>query len=255
VTNCPYPASARSKSFHCKHDGDLQREYGPQLTCDVYWTQFWAQDGACAICRTPWPGVPGEPTGGIWRLSTDHHHATGQDGPFRGLLCGPCNRLLTWELEREIARRDSAAPFRWTDHDGKPTVITAELIAYVREPPAAGLRIWVTKKERPARSAGAAKPGPRKLEGPSIREKLRPHPDPCGPDCWRTQRRPPEPSPVVPVVVEEQTVASPRWAVIAAGGLLCAGGLAATVLAVIIIVKLLPGLLLLAATGLLALRR
>ena len=267
MTNCPYPASTRSRSSHCKHDSDLQREYGPQLTCDVYWTQFWAQDGACAICHEPWPGVPGEPTGGLWRLSTDHEHAAGTDGPFRGLLCGPCNRLLTWELEREIARRDSVAPFRWTDHDGRPVVVTAELVAYVRDPPAAELGIWITKKARPPR-----KDHPPKKTGDTTVSPYRAHLrvvlnprgwPPCPVGC--TYEHPAPGRPRVPVVrppvdlgPEPEPVDVVYVQPLVTRLLLVAGGTLGAVVAGAIIWALLPVIataVVLAVTGLLALRR
>lgn len=41
------------------------------------------QGGLCAGCRRA--------TGATKRLAVDHHHAT---GAVRGLLCGPCNRMV-----------------------------------------------------------------------------------------------------------------------------------------------------------------
>jgi hypothetical protein len=59
----------------------LMRTYG--LTADEYWQIYESQDGVCYICR--------KARGLRRRLSVDHCHATGF---VRGLLCGPCNKLL-----------------------------------------------------------------------------------------------------------------------------------------------------------------
>lgn len=55
----------------------LQR-YG--LTLEQYEAMFLAQDGKCAICRSP------DPRGDHWHI--DHDHDTGR---VRGILCGHCN--------------------------------------------------------------------------------------------------------------------------------------------------------------------
>jgi hypothetical protein len=43
------------------------------------------QDGRCAGCQRA--------TGRTKRLAVDHSHLTGE---VRGLLCGPCNRMVGW---------------------------------------------------------------------------------------------------------------------------------------------------------------
>jgi hypothetical protein len=72
------------KSFRqcrrCKREARHRQtvsRYG--ITLEEYAAMFAAQDGRCAVCRTP---------GGVRRLSVDHHHQTGQ---VRELLCGKCN--------------------------------------------------------------------------------------------------------------------------------------------------------------------
>jgi hypothetical protein len=51
-----------------------------------------AQDGRCAICRTPEPGGPHN----AWHV--DHDHAT---GVIRGLLCARCNLGLGYFLDSQ----------------------------------------------------------------------------------------------------------------------------------------------------------
>lgn len=53
------------------------------LTPDAYAALLAKQGGVCKICRRP---------RGKRRLAIDHNHAT---GAIRGLLCGPCNTLLS----------------------------------------------------------------------------------------------------------------------------------------------------------------
>lgn len=60
----------------------LLHHYG--ITLDDYEKMLAAQGGACAICR-------GEPQNGRTRLDVDHNEETGR---VRGLLCGPCNRMI-----------------------------------------------------------------------------------------------------------------------------------------------------------------
>lgn len=59
----------------------ILKRYG--ITAEQYWALYEAQDGACYICQRA--------TGKVKRLAVDHDHATGY---VRGLLCGPCNKLL-----------------------------------------------------------------------------------------------------------------------------------------------------------------
>jgi hypothetical protein len=53
------------------------------ITPEQYWALYEHQGGTCYICQRA--------TGKVKRLSVDHDHATGY---VRGLLCGPCNKIL-----------------------------------------------------------------------------------------------------------------------------------------------------------------
>lgn len=59
----------------------IKERYG--LTPEQYWTLYEAQEGCCYICQRA--------TGKVKRLAVDHDHKTGY---VRGLLCGPCNKIL-----------------------------------------------------------------------------------------------------------------------------------------------------------------
>lgn len=76
-----------------QHTYKLKRHYG--LTPEDYWSTYSFQAGKCAICCRA--------TGRTKRLAVDHDHKcpTGGHDPkmgcpdcVRGLLCGPCNKLL-----------------------------------------------------------------------------------------------------------------------------------------------------------------
>ena len=62
----------------------MLKNYG--VTREQYEKMNEEQNGLCAICRNP-------PTGGTNKtmLEVDHCHESMR---VRGLLCGPCNRLL-----------------------------------------------------------------------------------------------------------------------------------------------------------------
>lgn len=57
------------------------KTYG--LTAEQYYTILEHQEGVCFICRRA--------KGTTKKLAVDHDHATGY---VRGLLCGPCNKVL-----------------------------------------------------------------------------------------------------------------------------------------------------------------
>jgi hypothetical protein len=184
VSNCPYPAMLKSSKYHCRHDADLQGEYGPQMTCEVYWTAFYEQDGACGACLRPWRGTPGAPRSESAenRLSVDHEHVNitndgaviGADGPFRGLLCQPCNRLLSVGVVSQVRQRVDENVIALPGGD----MVTASQCAYVRNPPGAGLGIWITQRRRPVGTPREqAKAPPLQLRGPSVRDVFT-HPTP-----------------------------------------------------------------------------
>jgi len=59
----------------------IMERYG--ITPEQYWALYEAQGGSCYICERA--------TGKTKRLAVDHDHNSGY---VRGLLCGPCNKLL-----------------------------------------------------------------------------------------------------------------------------------------------------------------
>jgi hypothetical protein len=63
------------------HGKAIERTYG--LTAEQYQQLKELQGGACAICQRA--------RGISKRLAVDHDHQTGK---VRGLLCGPCNKML-----------------------------------------------------------------------------------------------------------------------------------------------------------------
>ncbi len=70
----------------------LKAQYN--LTEDKYDAMVEQQDGMCAICEGPSQAE---------RLSIDHDHVTGR---VRGLLCGRCNSMLGFALDKtETLRR------------------------------------------------------------------------------------------------------------------------------------------------------
>lgn len=63
--------------------------YRHGLTPEYYLARLWHQKGVCAICELPDRGGR--------RLHVDHCHRT---GVIRGLLCGPCNKMLGLALDQ-----------------------------------------------------------------------------------------------------------------------------------------------------------
>lgn len=88
----PYPGprcathhrAERKRRRRADHDRRQQTVYG--LPEDGYLALLRHQGGVCACCghRTGRRGV-------VKALATDHDHRTGE---VRGLLCGPCNRII-----------------------------------------------------------------------------------------------------------------------------------------------------------------
>jgi hypothetical protein len=89
------------------------------ITEGQYTEMVESQGGRCAICG-------GDNPGGRWRgeWHIDHDHVTGK---VRGLLCTVCNQMLGYA------------------HDSTDTL--ARAIAYLRNPPAAGLGLQKTGTE------------------------------------------------------------------------------------------------------------
>lgn len=92
------------------HDRRVQAIYG--LAEGDYERLYRFQDGRCAGCQRA--------TGRTKRLAVDHNHLTGE---VRGLLCGPCNRMVGWY-------RDDPSTFE-------------RLVRYLLDPPARQWRLSV----------------------------------------------------------------------------------------------------------------
>lgn len=79
---CATCKRAKSKADRARaHDNQVQKLYG--LRPGEYQDMYASQGGTCALCQRA--------TGKRKRLAVDHDHRT---GCVRGLLCGPCNKLL-----------------------------------------------------------------------------------------------------------------------------------------------------------------
>lgn len=75
------------------HELYVLKTYG--LKAGEYQTLYEAQNSACYICCRA--------TGKTKKLAVDHDHATGY---VRGLLCGPCNKILGhFRDDPEVAER------------------------------------------------------------------------------------------------------------------------------------------------------
>jgi hypothetical protein len=277
--SCPNEKN-RSPTFHCDHDREARRSYGPKFTCDVYWAFMDEQDQRCAICLVAWR------EGREHRLAVDHCHRTGF---IRGLTHSRCQRDITVTVVDAVLASEADVVL----HRG--AIISREVVRYLRDPPGRKFNLYVPREDmdrlelkaakqrtyEQQRAAGGKKVGPLKLDGPSIPELLhrpprsyppravevRPwheapilsHDDPrwrpglrvAMPQPWWVKYEDPPPTPVpVPEPITVGALAR-RVGVVALVGV---GGAVGLVLAVIVIVKLLPGLLLLAVTGLLAAR-
>lgn len=71
----------RKRRARAAHGYRLTKTYG--ITLEEYEEILAYQGGVCEVCRRA--------TGRTRRLSVDHDHKTGR---IRGLLCGPCNKML-----------------------------------------------------------------------------------------------------------------------------------------------------------------
>lgn len=91
-----------------RRDQYLQRKYG--ITLEEYAKLLEVNDGGCWVCGS---------TGGTRPLHVDHNHKT---GVVRGLLCWPCNKILTarWTGERLLAASN------YIQDDGLTVRITLE---------------------------------------------------------------------------------------------------------------------------------
>lgn len=162
MPNCPYLPDVLPRGRerpradeHCWLDHGLRKEYGPQVTCEVWWTLLVGQGRKCGACRRAWRGrvVNGRRTGER-HFDTDHDHATGR---LRGLLCHSCNQLLNYGVEEEIIRRgELAGAFTLSGGDR----VTRGLIRYIHHPPAEHLGITALVTD-PAKLTNAGRVAPR----------------------------------------------------------------------------------------------
>jgi len=76
-------SKARPRDRRDRWSCHLRRKYG--LEPKDYDRMFAAQEGKCAICKTPSPG------GRSSRFNVDHCHSSGL---VRGLLCNQCNTAI-----------------------------------------------------------------------------------------------------------------------------------------------------------------
>ena len=74
-------AEARKRAATAAHRARVAEVYG--VDPGWYDRQYALQGGVCYLCRRA--------TGASKRLAVDHNHETGE---VRGLLCGPCNKVL-----------------------------------------------------------------------------------------------------------------------------------------------------------------
>lgn len=96
----------RARRKAAAHEKRVQKVYG--LSDGQYADLYAYQGGRCAICRRA--------TGATKRLAVDHDHETGY---VRGLLCGPCNKILGH------LRDDRAAAYRMYAYLGDPPAFRA----------------------------------------------------------------------------------------------------------------------------------
>jgi len=111
VTRRPAPYPGPRCATHHRQVVKVRRERGHERNVRLvyglgdgeYGRLYAFQGGRCAGCRRA--------TGVTKRLAVDHSHATGE---VRGLLCGPCNRIVGW------FRDDPATLLRLADYLTNP---------------------------------------------------------------------------------------------------------------------------------------
>lgn len=102
------------------HERMVARTYG--LKPGEYERMYKEQGGVCAICRRA--------TGATKRLAVDHDHNTGL---VRGLLCGPCNKLVGYFRNSPEAFDRAAAYLRSAEEKNK--IAQNVIICYNEETP------------------------------------------------------------------------------------------------------------------------
>lgn len=86
----------RRKQKARNHERMVGKTYG--LSPGEYDRMYASQGGKCAICQRA--------TGKVKKLAVDHDHDTGL---VRGLLCGPCNKMVGYFRNSADAFRRAAA--------------------------------------------------------------------------------------------------------------------------------------------------
>lgn len=125
--------NASSRIYCEKHD--CLRRYG--ISVDNYEAMLATQNGKCAICGSPNPGVAGRK-----HFTIDHDHAT---GGVRGLLCMRCNSALGLFQENPEILEQAVLYLRNTG--AAPVHRTADEVA--------GLITWAKVQPNPYAGPGA----------------------------------------------------------------------------------------------------
>ncbi len=88
-----------------------------EIRASDYELMFREQEGCCAICRKKAPKGK--------RLDIDHDHETGE---VRGLLCGPCNRMLGLAYDNQETLLSAAKYIEEEGHSSRFYIEAGKLV-------------------------------------------------------------------------------------------------------------------------------